>query len=179
MNIDSVSALEKSISNDVKSKLLLKIYFDKIFHWRHYYCMLFLFVIVFLSITYYSTGTIKVLTLSNFRQMETTISDQLDIIDLQEDTKENFTCIKTKSLLNVVRTTVCLHDKDFISNLLRKEGIWEEHLLIKILKFLIQYPQMSFIDVGANIGNIHHVRSFFWEVCVGDRVLQTQYRPNP
>lgn len=143
--------VKKPISNDVKSKVSLVIYFDKTLHGWHYYCILFLFAIVLLSIIYYLNGTTKVLTPLSLQKTKTDISNQIDIIDLQEDSKQNFTCIKTKYLLHIVRTTICLHDKDFISNLLLKEGIWEEHLLVKILGFLIRYPEMSFIDVGANI----------------------------
>jgi FkbM family methyltransferase len=83
----------------------------------------------------------------------TSVSKQVDIIDLQHDSKENFTCIKTKYLLHFVRTTICLHDdRDAVSNEIRTNRIWEERYLIELFGFLIRYPHMSFIDVGANLG---------------------------
>jgi FkbM family methyltransferase len=77
----------------------------------------------------------------------------LDLIGLQSESKENFTCIKTKYLFQTFRTIICIHDKrDAISNIIAKDKIWEERYLIKLFEFFLLYPHMNFIDVGANVG---------------------------
>ncbi len=83
----------------------------------------------------------------------TNVYKPLNIINLYETSKENFDCIKSKHLLHLVQTTICLHDnRDAVSNIIRDERIWEESYLIKLFGILIRYPQMSFIDAGANLG---------------------------
>jgi thymidylate synthase len=109
---------------------------------------------------YYSNNVTTVLpTLSiqaterNGSQM-TIVYGPVTIIDLQENSNENFTCIKTKHLLHIVQITICLHDDtDAVSKIIRNERIWEEQYLIELFRFLIRYAQMSFIDVGANLGS--------------------------
>lgn len=77
----------------------------------------------------------------------------LNIIDLQAESSENITCVKSKDLPHIGSTTICLHnDQDAVSNIIQSNRIWEEQLLIKILHVLIRYPHMDFIDVGANLG---------------------------
>ncbi|UJR32726.1 hypothetical protein I4U23_020185 [Adineta vaga] len=65
------------------------------------------------------------------------------------------TCIKTKLLLNKYRTTVCVHkverDRD-ISGMLVSTGIWEEHLVTRLMRVLSTNRQYAFFDIGANIG---------------------------
>jgi FkbM family methyltransferase len=81
------------------------------------------------------------------------VDKSLNIIDLNETSKENITCIKSKHLLYHVQTTICLHDdRDAVSNIIRDNRVWEESYLVKLLDFLTRYPQMDFIDVGANLG---------------------------
>ncbi len=137
----------------------MKVHLYKIFCKRNNRPIRFLLVIIFLNIAYYSNISRTLLTIWNF-QIEKTIvfqkmnlSKHVDIIDLQENIEKNFTCIQTKYLLHIVRTTICLHDdRDVVSNIIRKDRIWEERYLIELFGFLIRYPQMNFIDVGANLG---------------------------
>ena len=130
-----------------------------IFCRRHQRRILFLLAFVFLSIIYYSKGIIAVLIESRPQAAARIdyqiagLSKHVDMIDLYEETKDNFTCIKTKHLLHIVQTTLCLHDaRDAVSNEIQQKKIWEERYLIPLLGFLIRYPQMSFIDAGANLG---------------------------
>ncbi|CAF0815434.1 unnamed protein product [Adineta steineri] len=81
------------------------------------------------------------------------LSQAVNLINLQEEINENYTCIKTKQLLSTIQTTICLHDsRDAVSQEILEKKIWEEKYLIKLLEFLKRYPQMNFIDVGANLG---------------------------
>jgi FkbM family methyltransferase len=58
-----------------------------------------------------------------------------------------------------VRTTrgydLCVYPRgeDLISDRLRASGSWENDLLVQLNRFLSQYPDSLFIDVGANIGS--------------------------
>ncbi|CAF1365850.1 unnamed protein product, partial [Adineta ricciae] len=80
-------------------------------------------------------------------------SHNVNLVDLRFETKESITCTKTKILLNRIQTTICLHDsRDAVSNQIRKEKIWEEEHLTKLFQYLIDNPQMNFIDIGANVG---------------------------
>ena len=77
----------------------------------------------------------------------------LNIIDLQAESSENITCVKSKDLLHVGSTTICLHDdRDAVSNIIQSKRIWEEKHLVKLINYLIRHPHMNFIDVGANLG---------------------------
>jgi FkbM family methyltransferase len=137
----------------------MEIHLYKVFLRRSYRPTVFLLAMGFLSIVIYSSSIATAVT-TFFRQTEkrivlhvTSLSNHVDVIDLQKDSKDNFTCIKTKYLLHVVRTTICLHDtRDAVSNIILKDGIWEERFLIELFGFLMRYPEMSFIDVGANLG---------------------------
>ncbi|CAF3843921.1 unnamed protein product [Adineta steineri] len=81
------------------------------------------------------------------------LPNTVNLVNLQEETNENYTCIKTKQLLSIVQTTICLHDsRDAVSKEILEKKIWEEKYLIKLLEFLKRYPQMDFIDAGANLG---------------------------
>jgi len=86
---------------------------------------------------------------------------------------ENFTCVKTKYLLHLVQTTICVHDqRDALSNQVRRDKIWEEHLLIPLFTILIRYPQMSFIDAGANVGGYTMFAASFGRF---HRMFSTEY----
>lgn len=77
----------------------------------------------------------------------------LNIIDLKKQNDNNFTCITTKRLLLVVRTTVCTHSLvDGVSKSIINNKIWEENLVSSIISLLGRYPDAAFIDAGANIG---------------------------
>lgn len=81
------------------------------------------------------------------------VSEHVNIIDLNEPSDDTIKCIKTKSLLHNVRTSICLHDeRDAVSNIIAKDKIWEEKHLSELLSFLIRYPNVHFIDAGANVG---------------------------
>ncbi|UJR24507.1 hypothetical protein I4U23_005882 [Adineta vaga] len=81
------------------------------------------------------------------------LSENINVIDLGKETKENFSCIQTKRLLDTIQTTICLHDsRDAVSNEIRKDKIWEEKHLNKLFQYLIDNPHMNFIDIGANLG---------------------------
>jgi len=85
----------------------------------------------------------------------------------------NFTCVKTKYLLHLVQTTICVHDqRDALSNQVRRDKIWEEHLLIPLFTILIRYPQMSFIDAGANVGGYTMFAASFGRF---HRMFSTEY----
>ena len=84
---------------------------------------------------------------------EPKIPSHINMIDLDAPITDEFTCIKTKLLLNVLRTTICVHnDSDMLSSAVIKDKIWEEANLGVLFRVLFRYPEFSFIDVGANIG---------------------------
>ena len=137
----------------------MEIQLGKIFSRSSHRPLLLLLMILICSIVYYSKNMPTKLMVMYIPISEPIYAQtpkpykQLNIINLREDSKENCTCIKTKHLLHLVQTSICLHDdRDAISNAIQKEGIWEERYLIELFGVLIRYPQMSFIDVGANIG---------------------------
>jgi FkbM family methyltransferase len=138
-----------------------------IFSRRNYRLIHILIVISVFIIVYYFNRMTTIVTIFDFKPQQTVVSQtgkiiasqitglskELNIIDLHEDLKENFTCIKTKYLLHIVQTTICLHDnRDAVSNIIQRDKIWEERFLIELFGILIRYPQMSFIDAGANLG---------------------------
>ncbi|CAF0830601.1 unnamed protein product [Adineta steineri] len=66
------------------------------------------------------------------------------------------TCIKSKTLLNYVSTSICLHEKNadiWVSGEFRKNNsVWEGPQIEQMLQYLLRYPHLDFIDIGANIG---------------------------
>ena len=77
----------------------------------------------------------------------------INIIDLDTPIIENFSCVKTKRILQTVRTTICPHNaSDYVSYHFWHDSIYEEQLLSIILRLLIYYPEYGFIDIGGNIG---------------------------
>lgn len=129
----------------------MEIHLHRLFSRWPYRILLFLSLISLLSIVYYSNRLIKVLPMTNIELQKT--NSILNIIDLQATSSENITCVKSKQLPHVGSTTICLHgDQDAVSNIIQLNRIWEEPLLTKILRVLIRYPHMDFIDVGANLG---------------------------
>jgi FkbM family methyltransferase len=65
----------------------------------------------------------------------------------------NFPCIKTRKILNLYETTICIYSKgDTVSQSVSTEHIWEEMEMTRIIKILIRNPHMDMIDIGANIG---------------------------
>ena len=83
----------------------------------------------------------------------TNFSYKPNVINLYEAINENISCVKTKFLLNVVRTTICIHStNELISRSIAQNKIWEEDELSRLFRVLIRDPGLSFIDVGANLG---------------------------
>ena len=65
----------------------------------------------------------------------------------------NFPCIKTKKVLDLYESTICVHAKgDTVSGDVTSSRIWEETDMTRLLRILIRNPQMDMIDIGANIG---------------------------
>jgi FkbM family methyltransferase len=61
----------------------------------------------------------------------------------------NFSCIKTKKILGLFQTTLCLYEEDnSISNDIR-----DEPQVTRLVKILIRYPRLYMIDIGAHIGS--------------------------
>lgn len=137
----------------------MEIYLRRIFSRWNYRFLLFIPAVLFIGIIYHSNKMGRVLPMIYIRLEESIYSEttnvykSLNIINLHEHSKDNIDCIKSKHLLHLVQTTICLHDsRDAVSNIIRNKRIWEESYLIQLLSILIRYPQMSFIDAGANLG---------------------------
>jgi FkbM family methyltransferase len=65
----------------------------------------------------------------------------------------NFTCIKTKKIIDLFETTICVHSTDdYVSKIVTVSRVWEEAEITRLLRILIRYPYMDMIDIGANIG---------------------------
>ena len=84
------------------------------------------------------------------------LSSNVRLVNLSLRAKTKFRCIKTKTLLKSVSTTICLHESDndmYVSGAFNgEESIWEEEQVKRMLELLIRHPNLHFIDVGANIG---------------------------
>jgi len=64
-----------------------------------------------------------------------------------------FPCIKTKRILNLFESTLCIYSEgDTVSGGVAISGVWEEAEVTRILRILIRNPHMDMIDIGANIG---------------------------
>ena len=87
-----------------------------------------------------------------FFQSSATVS-VLDIVNLSSSIPANVSCLKTKPLANLIRTTVCVHSTtDYVSQNIMANKIWEEDRLTNLFRVLLREPTFSFIDVGANLG---------------------------
>ena len=90
------------------------------------------------------------------QSISTSLSSNVHIVNTSEQIDASFRCIQTKTLLNYVSTTICLHDtqKDiYVSGAFQeKTSIWEEGGVSRILQLLLRHPHLDFIDIGANIG---------------------------
>ncbi len=77
----------------------------------------------------------------------------MNVIDLNLPITQNFTCLKTKQLFKVVRTTICVHNEmDFVSRHFIENITYEEEYMHLLFRVMLRYPHFGFIDVGANIG---------------------------
>ena len=78
----------------------------------------------------------------------------INIVDLHQVTEDNITCVKTKELFTLYRTTICIHlHSDIVSASVASDGIWEEEYVTLLLRILIRNPFLDVIDIGANIGS--------------------------
>ncbi|CAF1366632.1 unnamed protein product [Adineta steineri] len=104
------------------------------------------------------------------------LSSAVNLIDPDEILISNITCIKTKSLLNLYNTTICIHNSsDHVSNKVAKRHIWEEDYITQLLQILIRNPYLDMIDIGANIGSY----TMFTAGALGRFTLVVDcYRPN-
>lgn len=84
------------------------------------------------------------------------ISPNVNMIDLNQPINSSFKCMKAKTLLTYISTTICLHETEkdiFVSSSFREtQSIWEEDGVTRMLQLLIRNPHLDFIDIGANIG---------------------------
>jgi FkbM family methyltransferase len=81
------------------------------------------------------------------------VSSSVKLVNFSASTTENFTCIRTKKLLTLVQTTLCVHhDSDFLTVVLNKDKIYEEWEITILLRILLRDPHLALIDVGANVG---------------------------
>ncbi|CAF2810115.1 unnamed protein product [Rotaria sp. Silwood2] len=107
----------------------------------------------FLCESNYAPYTLSTKTLIEF-PLE--VSSNVQIINLNKPIDDSFKCIHTKTLLNFISTTICLHktqnDIYVSSSFHDKTSIWEEEGVTRILQLLIRHPHLDFIDIGANIG---------------------------
>lgn len=84
------------------------------------------------------------------------LSSDVRMVDFQQVVDSNFTCLRTKTLLQLVSTTICIHDRSkdqAVSNAFQANtSIWDEAGVIHILTLLIRHPHLDLIDIGTNIG---------------------------
>ena len=100
----------------------------------------------------------------------------INIVDLHQVTEDNITCVKTKELFSLYRTTLCIHPgRDIVSTTIAATGIWEEEYVTLLLRILIRNPSLDVIDIGANIGSY----AMFVAGALGRFTLAVDcYRPN-
>ena len=112
------------------------------------------FLLCLLLTTFLGVSLYRSLTPMIFNLSASSKSNQiLNLVNLYEPIHENFTCVLTKYLLDIVQTTICVHSEiDSVSRSIIQQKIWEEAHLKRLFTFLIREPQFSLIDVGANIG---------------------------
>ncbi|CAF3835112.1 unnamed protein product [Adineta steineri] len=101
----------------------------------------------------YSSSTIPK---KNSTKTPLNISSYIEIIDFNKPINANFTCMKTKTLLHFFNSSICVYDSkrdSFLSAAFRESiSIWDEEGVTRILRLLLRYPHLDFIDIGANIG---------------------------
>ena len=104
------------------------------------------------------------------------IASSVRIVDLHQVTEDNITCVKTKELFSLYRTTLCIHPgRDIVSTTIAAAGIWEEEYVTLLLRILIRNPSLDVIDIGANIGSY----AMFVAGALGRFTLAVDcYRPN-
>src|ERR1700722_13472413 len=99
---------------------------------------------------------LSISTIIEQKQCIFNISSNVQIVNLSAPVSTNLTCMKTKTLLNHISTTLCLHDKSkdiYVSGAFNgNQSIFEEGYVTRILQLLISHPHLDFIDIGANIG---------------------------
>ena len=78
--------------------------------------------------------------------------EKINIIDFNVSIEANISCVKTKAMLGNVRTTICIHQNDYVSNHYKGGGVYEESMVATFLRLLTNNPEYGFIDIGGNIG---------------------------
>jgi hypothetical protein len=71
------------------------------------------------------------------------LQSHVKIIDLDQKISSNFTCVKTKKLLNWLQTTLCLHeirDDVYVSGSIAQKKVWEENLVNRFIQILLKNP---------------------------------------
>jgi hypothetical protein len=87
----------------------------------------------------------------NKTKIDLYVSPDVHMIDPDDPSlNRNFSCIKTKRILGLFQTTLCLYPEDITIN---NDRIWKESQVTRIIKILIQYPDLYMIDIGAHIGS--------------------------
>ncbi|UJR11142.1 hypothetical protein I4U23_015323 [Adineta vaga] len=82
------------------------------------------------------------------------LSSPANIIDTTQLITTNMTCVKTKELFNLYKSTICIHNSgDIVSTTIAREHIWEEDYIVRLLRILIRNPHLDMIDIGGNIGS--------------------------
>ena len=84
------------------------------------------------------------------------LSSDVRTVNFEQAVNSNFTCLRTKTLLHLISTTICIHDRSkdqAVSNAFQvNTSIWDEEGVVRILTLLIRHPHLDLIDIGANIG---------------------------
>lgn len=88
------------------------------------------------------------------RMRDLSVDSHVHIIDPDRPSlNRKFPCIRTKRILNLFESTICIYYKgDTISSVVAESRVWEEAEVTRILRILIRNPHMDMIDIGANIG---------------------------
>jgi FkbM family methyltransferase len=103
----------------------------------------------------YTSPFILIKSLKILAENSLYISSNVHSINLSEPINGNFTCMKTKTLLNYFTPHICLHAQQtdvYVSKSFNNNSIWEEVGVTHILHLLLRHPHLDFIDIGANIG---------------------------
>ena len=62
---------------------------------------------------------------------------------------DDFDCIKASTAEDL---KVCVFPNDFVSDHIRRQGVFEPEINVAIMEALDRYPKATFLDIGANIG---------------------------
>lgn len=80
-------------------------------------------------------------------------------MDLQSQTIKSLMKINTWVYLLGVQTTICVKPREtdiWVSGNILDHGVWEENEVVAMMKMMEMYPDATFLDIGANIGDIYN-----------------------